>query len=261
MTSFCRLCGSLSSSPAFSASLLGRTVNYYDCSTCGYVQTESPTWLARAYQVAINNCDTGIMLRNQLNVGIVLATLVSICRRDGLVVDYAGGYGILVRLLRDKGIEALWSDPYCANLLAKGFEYGNEKADLVMAFEAFEHFVEPVREVEKLLSIAPNLLLSTEIIPSPVPAPDQWWYYGLDHGQHIGFFREQTLQFLARHFGKYLVTDGRSYHLFTEAPVSTTRWKLNTRLAKRFPTFYSRGLRSKTWSDFQKITMKNEDSI
>lgn len=254
MTSFCRLCGNPSSSPTFSASLLGRTVNYYDCSTCGYVQTESPTWLTLAYQLAINNCDTGIMLRNQLNVGIVLATLVSIGRRDGLVVDYAGGYGILVRLLRDKGIEALWSDPYCANLLANGFEYRDEKADLVTAFEAFEHFVEPVREVEKLLSIAPNLLLSTEIIPSPAPAPDQWWYYGLDHGQHIGFFREQTLQFLASHFGKYLITDGRSHHLFTESPVSATRWKLNTRLAKRYPAFYSRGLHSKTWSDFKKMS-------
>lgn len=234
--------------------IFGQEVYYFDCQGCGYVQADNPTWLDLAYKTAINSADTGIMLRNQTNCGMVLGTLASIYKRHGSVVDCAGGYGILVRLLRDKGIEALWSDPYCSNLLAVGFERTSQSADLVTAFEAFEHFVDPVQELRELLSIAPSLLISTEIISSPAPKPADWWYYGLDHGQHIGFYRVQTLQFLADRFGMNLITDGRSYHFFTRNPVSRLRWRLATRVARRCPFLMTRGLQSKVWSDYEKMS-------
>ena len=200
----CRVCGVENNQAIFSDHIFEEKIYYFECSACGYVQTEQPYWLERAYSSAINNCDTGIMVRNQSNVGLTLATLSVIKKANATVVDCAGGYGILVRLLRDRGVEALWSDPYCQNLLAVGFEYTNEKAELVTAFEAFEHFVDPLTEAEKLFAIAPNLLISTNLISTPAPQPGQWWYYGLDHGQHIGFFRLQTLKFIAKKFGKYL---------------------------------------------------------
>ena len=62
------------------------------------------------------------MARNLLNVGLVLATLTLLGERNGTVVDFAG-YGFLVRLLRDKGVNAFWVDPYSENLVARGFEY------------------------------------------------------------------------------------------------------------------------------------------
>jgi hypothetical protein len=254
MSTQCRVCESPSSQPVFSATILGQEVDYFDCEVCGYVQTENPTWLEVAYKSAINLSDTGIMRRNRTNLGMVLGTLASIKRRRGLVVDCAGGYGMLVRLLRDEGIDAFWSDPYCSNLFAVGFERTNQSADLVTAFEAFEHFVDPVQELRKLLSVGPSLLISTEIISSPAPRPEDWWYYGLDHGQHVGFFRIQTLQFLADLFGMNLVTDGKAYHLFTKRPVSRFLWRLATRAAKRSPALFSRGLESKTWSDFEKMS-------
>jgi hypothetical protein len=75
--------------------------------------------LEEAYASTINNSDTGIMSRNLSNISLVLATLILIKNRNSLVVDCAGGYGFLVRLLRDIGVNALWSDPYCENLVAK----------------------------------------------------------------------------------------------------------------------------------------------
>lgn len=254
MSTQCRICESPSNEPIFSATILDREVDYFDCPVCGYVQTQNPTWLDLAYKTAINISDTGIMRRNKSNLGMVLGTLACINRRHGLVVDCAGGYGILVRLLRDEGIDALWSDPYCANLFAVGFERTNETADLVTAFEAFEHFVTPVQDLQKLLSIGPSLLLSTEIIASPAPRPGDWWYYGLDHGQHIGFFRVQTLQFLADRFGMNLLTDGKAYHVFTKHSVALLRWRLATRVAKRSPSLFTRGIESKTWGDFEKMS-------
>jgi hypothetical protein len=252
----CRICLNNLAEPIFTSLIFQNSVNYFECSNCDYVQTEQPYWLEKAYTSVINNCDTGIMVRNQSNIGVILATLHILKNIKGNVVDYAGGYGILVRLMRDRGIEALWSDPYCQNLLAVGFEYSKEKADLVTAFEAFEHFVDPLIESEKLFSIAPNLLISTNLITSPAPRPEQWWYYGLDHGQHIGFFRIKTLQFIANKFNKYLVTDGVGCHLFTDAPINAMEWKLKVRIARRMPTLFCQQLKSKTWTDFEKMSKK-----
>jgi hypothetical protein len=246
----CRLCGKASAMKLFDADLLGRKVSYFDCTSCGYVQTEEPTWLGEAYASTINSSDTGIMARNLSNVSLVLATLTLMGRRKSQVVDYAGGHGFLVRLLRDIGIDALWTDPYSENLVVRGFEYeGSGEPILTTAFEAFEHFVSPVEEMEKLLGIAPNILLTTNLIDTPAPKPNNWWYYGLDHGQHIGFYRLQTLQYLADNFGLHLLTDGFSTHLFSQEKYSFRAWYAFRQVARRMPKLFQLGLSSKTWDD------------
>ncbi len=37
-------------------------------------------------------------------------------------LDYAGGYGVFTRLMRDIGFDFYWHDPYTQNLFANGFE-------------------------------------------------------------------------------------------------------------------------------------------
>lgn len=224
-------------------------VSYYDCGHCGYVQTETPYWLDRAYTEAINDSDTGIMSRNQGNARVVLGTMLMLNRLSGTLVDFAGGYGILVRLLRDYGINALWSDQYCANLVARGFAHNNEPADLVTAFEAFEHFVSPTEELDRLLKIAPNVLLSTYLIADPAPSQKEWWYYGKEHGQHIGFFRVRTLEKLAKERSKFFVTDGLAYHLISDKKISPLIWKILIKFNRFVPPFVRSRLVSKTWAD------------
>ena len=249
-----RLCGNINLELFTSANLLKSKVNYFDCPICGYVQTETPSWLDEAYASPINSSDTGIMVRNLANTSLVVATLTCMGNRSGLVVDYAGGYGILVRLLRDAGIDAYWADPYSENLVVRGFEYqGLEGTKLVTAFEAFEHFVNPYDEMKALLSIAPNILLTTNVISTPAPSPSDWWYYGLEHGQHIGFYRVRTLQQLADKFGLHLLTDGVSKHFFSEKKYSYSAWRILMRSARYFPKLFSFGLKSKTWSDHLKF--------
>lgn len=252
MVAPCRVCAN-SATHLMNGELIKTPVQYFECSACGYVQTEEPAWLERAYSDAINLSDTGIMVRNEANVKIVLATLFVLNALKGTVVDCAGGYGILVRKLRDIGVDAYWSDRYCENLLAKGFEHTNEKADLVTSFESFEHFVNPAEELDNMLKIAPNILLSTEIIAQPAPAQNDWWYYGKEHGQHIGFFRVQTLQALAASKGKHLLTDGHSYHLISDKEISLTTWRLARLVSRKFPGVIGRALVSKTFSDHEKM--------
>jgi hypothetical protein len=229
--------------------MLGHQVRYYECPHCGYVQTEDPFWLEAAYSQAINMCDTGIMARNVVNARITLMTLLVLGKAKSNVVDYAGGYGILVRMLRDYGVNAFWSDRYCDNLLARGFEYDGGGAGLLTAFEAFEHFVDPVAEMTEMFKLAPNLLLSTEIVSDPTPRQNDWWYYGPDHGQHIGFFRIKTFRQLAKDFGKHFYSDGRSYHLFLDHPIPAVYWRLALRFARFAPIFARVMLTSKTWGD------------
>lgn len=233
----------------FTGELMGHQVSYFECLTCGYVQTEEPHWLEQAYATAINDSDTGIMARNQVNARIVLATLVMLGKLNGTLVDCAGGYGILVRLLRDFGITSLWADRYCPNLFARGFEHTKELADLVTVFEAFEHFVNPGEELDKLLAIGPNVLLSTMIIPDPTPKQEDWWYYGKEHGQHIGFFRARTLEKLAKDRGKFLASNGTSYHFISDRPINETVWKIFIKANKLLPILLRGRLESKVWSD------------
>jgi len=233
------------------------TVKYFECDSCGYVQTEYPFWLERSYSEPMNRSDTGILVRSDLNTRVVLMVLKALGVGGGTVVDCAGGYGILVRMLRDVGVEALWSDKYCDNLLARGFEYQGGGAVLVTSFEAFEHFVDPVAELKDQLSISPNVLLSTEIIPDPTPPQDKWWYYGSDHGQHIGFFRNTTLKYLAEKFRKRLVSDERSYHLFSDREYSSMFWRtrifLLRAVSKSLRIVSARSLKSKTWEDNRQL--------
>jgi len=247
--STCRVCSKALCAPFSYAMLFGRRVHYFECAVCGYVQTEQPTWLEQAYESPINPSDTGIMARNLSNVGLVLASLALLKGRRGKVVDYAGGHGFLVRLLRDKGVDAFWADLHSENLVARGFEYEGGGASLVTAFEAFEHFVNPLEEMERLLSISPNILLTTALAPRPAPQPLEWWYYGLDHGQHIGFFRTETLRYVGETFGLNLLSDGCATHFFTKERYSYARWKGLRALARYTPMALTIGLNAKTWSD------------
>ena len=193
----CKICGN-ESVFVFKATVLKKyEISYFSCPKCGFLQTEEPYWLNEAYKESINSEDTGYLNRNiylSKKVTVLISTLFN---NDGNYLDFAGGYGILVRLMRDIGFNFYWYDKYTENIFAKGFEFNDEKIDAITSFESFEHFENPVVEIEKMLKISKNIIFSTLSLPSPIPKPDDWWYFGLNHGQHISFYSEKTFQFLS----------------------------------------------------------------
>ncbi len=211
----CRICNS-ESNFIFEGLLIENKVNYFECQNCGFVQTEEPYWLDKAYANPINVSDTGILKRCVENKKIILTLLMILGLKDSTVVDYAGGYGVLVRMLRDIGVDAYWADKYSPNLISKGFEYDEDKHDcnFLTAFEVFEHLVYPCKDIEKMFDIAPIILFSTELIDDKTPRLKDWWYYGTEHGQHIGFFKKKTLTYLATKYKKNFVSNGINYHIF-----------------------------------------------
>ena len=212
----CRVCGSQSQS-AFSARVMGKyDVSYFLCPQCGFLQTEEPYWLEEAYGKSINLSDTGTLARALQLAGTVAVILYFFFDRTGRFLDFAGGYGLFVRRMRDIGFDFRWYDKYTANLVSAGWEDHDPDArfEVVTSFETFEHFADPVREVSQLAARTDSILFTTEPLPETVPAPMEWHYYGLSHGQHISFFSRRTLRHLADGLGMQYYGFG-TLHIFT----------------------------------------------
>ncbi len=203
----------------FSAKILNKyNVKYYYCNYCAFLKTEEPYWLTEAYNSPINIFDTGVMARNIGYSKITAVILYFLFDQYGRYLDFAGGYGFLTRLMRDIGFDFYWHDPYSTNLVARGFESKNNslKYELITSFESFEHFAQPNKEIEKMLQISDNILFSTELLPSVVPNPEKWWYYGLEHGQHISFYSYKTLKYIGQKYNMSFCSDNRNFHLLTK---------------------------------------------
>ncbi len=214
----CKICDSDSHYFAISKILQKYDVNYYQCSNCGFVQTEEPYWLNEAYSEAIAPSDVGLLYRNNMMANITAKLLFNYFDHEAKFLDYGGGYGVFVRLMRDQGFDFYWQDKYCQNLFATGFELKEkDKSELLLvtAFELFEHLTYPTQELEKMLKLAPNILFSTSLLPKDNPKPDQWWYYTPHEGQHIAIYTRKSLEILAEKYNLKLYTDGSSLHLLS----------------------------------------------
>lgn len=118
----CKIC-SQPSAPFESAIILKKyTVQYYRCPHCGFIQTEEPHWLEVAYASPINLSDIGLVGRNVALAKVTQAVIGAFLNRNDKFLDYGGGYGLFVRLMRDAGLDFYHSDMHCTNIFARGFE-------------------------------------------------------------------------------------------------------------------------------------------
>ena len=249
----CKICGSKSDF-IFDATILNKNpVKYYYCSNCGFLQTEDPYWLEEAYKNPINLSDTGYLQRNFSLSKKLLIPLYLFFNKDAKFLDYAGGYGVFVRLMRDIGFDFYWQDKYTQNLFARGFEYnGKDKIEAITTFESFEHFANPIEEVEKMLGISNNIIFTTELLPALVPKPNDWWYYGLEHGQHISFYSENTLRFIAQKYNLNYYNFKGLYFIIKKKLPGYAKFYSKLKIFG-FDKFIRKRLISKTWEDHLKL--------
>jgi hypothetical protein len=212
----CKICGK-ASHQIFRRKVLDKyDIAYFQCSACKFIQTEEPYWLEEAYRHSLNIEDTGIIKRNILCAKRTSVVLYSYFNHNGRYLDYGGGTGLFVRLMRDYGYNFYWNDPFTANIFARGYEYDFSQPgsyDAVTSFECFEHFVDPHAEIKKMLSIAPAIIFSTEIFSGSVPSPEIWPYYYFSHGQHISLYSLKSLQMIAQEYHLHLLTNNKSFHV------------------------------------------------
>lgn len=248
----------------FSAKVLNKYEAKYDsCATCGYLKARNPFWLEEAYSQAIADADTGLIVRNIFNsrklASILYWTLNE--RGTGIYADFAGGYGMLTRMMRDYGFNFYWQDQFCDNKLAIGFEYmpvtGPCRA--IVAAEVLEHLEDPASYIKNIFeeTQAQMLFFTTDLFSGAPPLPDDWYYYSFATGQHIGFFQEKTLFTLAKKLNLHFYSSG-NIHIFSKASLNPLMLRIATnKWVARFSSwFIPRRLGSKTMSDHYFLTKK-----
>lgn len=248
----CRICNKENKS-IFSAKILNKYyIKYYYCSNCGFLQTEEPYWLQEAYNESINVSDTGIMSRNLNLLKISTLLIYFFFDKNKKFLDFAGGYGIFTRLMRDIGFDFYWYDKFSKNLVARGFEYNNsDSIELITSFESFEHFEQPMNELKSMLNISKNIIFSTELLPQSVPKPDDWSYYGLGHGQHISLYGFKTLEYIAKKYNLNLYSNKTSIHLLTKKIINNKLFNIILK-ANKLGIFHviKKDMKSKTMDDW-----------
>ena len=82
----------------------------------------------------------------------------------------------------------------------------------------------------------------------------EWWYYGVEHGQHIGFFQKKTFDYLAEKHNLHFYTNGQNIHLLTDKHLLPSSFKWMIKLSKYIAPLIQRRMKSLTWKDMKKLT-------
>lgn len=251
----CKVCG-IPTKKIFKTKILNKyEIQYYQCSNCLFIQTEAAYWLKEAYETPMDRSDTGVLQRNilfSLKTSLLIHFLFN---KKGRYLDYAGGWGVFTRLMRDRGFDFYWYDPYTENKFARGFEGElDKKYELITLFEGFEHFDNPREEFKKIFKLSNNILFSTELVPKPTPNPKEWWYYGLNHGQHIAFYSKETLEHIAQEYSFFYHTNGNNIHLFSKQKIPRVIFRfLTSKFGLLLLPFVFYTNKSRSFSDYEEL--------
>jgi hypothetical protein len=231
----CKICDSETSSLG-QAQVLGKyAASYRCCGKCAFVFVEEPSWLAESYKSAINRTDIGTIWRAQINSLATKSVIELFFRRSSSYLDYGAGYGAFVRRMRDLGYNFSGYDTYCESIFSNDFQITSldgRRFDIVSAFEVVEHLEHPLQFFDEVFEHTDTIFFSTEIISDPPPALGKWWYYGLDHGQHISLFSRKSLEHVAARHNKHYLSNGSGLHLLTSRSVNRPFFKYA--LSRRF---------------------------
>lgn len=223
----CKICSNKTES-VFSFKILNKyNISYYRCEHCLFIQTEEPYWLEEAYALgAISALDVGIIARNTYYASKTDEILDKLFSNfdDFIGIDYGGGQGIFVRMMRDTGYNFYRQDLYAENLYTKYFDITDlpksTHFSVLTAFEVFEHLINPIEEIKKMFELSDILLFSTELQPTnEIAELNNWWYFVPETGQHISLFNKLTLEKIAEMLNVHLYTDSHNLHIFSKKPL------------------------------------------
>jgi len=257
----CLVCGYSTEHFGCSTILKSHKAEFRRCLKCGLLFAENPVWLGEAYSSALTFSDLGLVDRN-IWFSKVAASLISIMfDSNGRFIDYAGGTGLFTRLMRDAGFDYYWHDINCNNVFAEDFvvnSFDGERFELLTAMELFEHLTAPQSTISDLCKLSTNILFTTLILPEPAPNLNQWWYYGLEHGQHITFYTSRSLRVLAEQSGLQLSSNSSNVHLFSEKRLPNTIFKLFTHPSFSTALMLLMKRRSLLFADYEQVLKKQQ---
>lgn len=258
----CKLCGA-QATEIFQKLVLGKhQVKYYRCGTCLFTQTEQPFWLDEAYSKAITALDLGLVYRNLYLSPIVQSIIGRYFNREARFLDFGGGYGLFVRIMRDAGLDFYRQDKYCENLFASNFDLSDITVsapfEALTAFELFEHLDSPLQGVEEMLGYSKSIIFSTDLAADGDLS--SWDYLVPEVGQHIALYHRKSLEVIAAKFRLNLYSNGRNIHMLTPKKLNEMvfRTVVHPRVAKLYSR-YSGTHRSLLPPDYEAAKRKLKD--
>jgi hypothetical protein len=155
--------------------------------------------------------------------------------------------------MRDKGFNFFRFDTYCENYFARTFDDDSKtQYELVTSFEVFEHLVDPLNEIEKMLKKGRNIFFSTEL--QPESDIENWWYIMPETGQHISLYTLKSLEFIANKYNLNLYSNGSTFHLLTDKKISKLIFKVITKFrVASFLSLIFKNSESFLMSDYNKV--------
>jgi hypothetical protein len=227
----CPICNS-STNSLFNVLIQGeRSVELNTCPNCEFAFYPDQNWISDSFSDELNSLDVGSTDRTIIAADYLSVVLKSLKLPNGRFLDYGGGYGLLSRIMRDRGFNFENYDPYTKQIFpTSGRALGNpieQKYDAITLIEVALHFEDPVQEFKKLLEQS-DIVLFTAVLTDEKLDPD-WWYLSLETGQHIALFSSKTLEEIANNLGVKVTSDGKFFHVFHRKELT----KMTRILAKR----------------------------
>ncbi|MFD1000674.1 class I SAM-dependent methyltransferase [Ohtaekwangia kribbensis] len=241
----CNICQSESDRLFVKKVLNKYDVSYFKCNSCGFIQTEKAYWIKEAYENIITSLDIGLVYRNLYLSTVSQAILTKFFNDKSKFLDYGGGYGLFVRLMRDRGFDFYRQDKYCENTFAKNFDItdlpGETKFEVITTFEVFEHLEDPISEIQKILNYGDSILFSTELQSSTMRV-SEWEYLAPETGQHIALYSFETLKRIAEIFNLNVYSNFNNIHLLTPKRLNQNIFRLlaKSKIASLYNVLYAR---------------------
>ncbi len=122
--------------------------------------------------------------------------------KKGLHLDYGCGPGpVLHELMKKRGFNSKTYDYYYQH----DKDYSNYKYDIITSTEVFEHFHDPIENIEKILMLLKEggvLAIMTSFVKSE-PEFYDWWY--IRDITHVSFYHIKTFGYLAKKYNLEIV--------------------------------------------------------
>ena len=183
-----------------------------ECLNCRFTYIANPHWLDESFSSELNDLDIGSVDRCLVLADFVEVLIRSMKSSKSRFLDWGGGYGLLSRIMRDRGLDFVSHDIYTRPLFVESSSNLNsETFELITMSEVALHLVDPVPVLTKIMESTDILVFTAVIAPEVVP--NDWWYLMPDTGQHVAIYHEETLQALAEKLGVQVTSDGRFFHV------------------------------------------------
>ena len=212
----------------------------HECHNCRFTYISNPHWLDESFSSELNDLDIGSVDRCLVLADFVEVLIRSMKSSKSRFLDWGGGYGLLSRIMRDRGLDFASHDIYTRPLFVESSSnLKSETFELITMSEVALHLVDPVPVFTKIMESTDVLVFTAVIAPTVIP--NDWWYLMPDTGQHVAIYHEETLQVLAKKLGVQVTSDGRFFHVLHRKSLGVkSRLLIKSRpLAFAFAWFYA----------------------